>query len=208
MDLLDRFFGLWRCWDPPNAGPRGVSGGDGADDGAARAGGGRVGSRRDGRERLIRIDLIVAPYCARAFAIHGWTGSVMYSRFLRQWGRGGKSHHPLQKVCYPPRRLAAGGGAAVAAAVGGRAAAATGGGRSHKAAAAAGNDVPAVADAGAAAAGRRAAAGNERRGGKRRLLEQPALPPRPPSPHLELRVSGAREEHCSDRGFSLTNHGP
>ena len=82
MDQMDRIFSYWRL---PLAGAGAAAhaalaaasfGGPRWDDEIRRAG-----------ERIVRVDLVVAPWCQRGFALMGWTGSTMYSRILRRWLR-------------------------------------------------------------------------------------------------------------------------
>ena len=82
MDQMDRLFSYWRL-------PLAATGSAAHDALAAASFGGPRWDdeiRRAG-ERIVRVDLVVAPWCQRGFALMGWTGSTFYSRIMRRWLR-------------------------------------------------------------------------------------------------------------------------
>ena len=111
MDQMDKLFAYWRL--PLQTGATGAAltarsfGGPRWDDAV-----------RDAGERIVRVDLVVTPWCQRGFALMGWTGSTMYSRILRRWLRSAE-----YCAVHPRSATTAGGGDAGSDAAGGDAAA-------------------------------------------------------------------------------------
>ena len=69
--------GKWRQWQQ-----RSSRGG-----GGAGAGGGAGGGGRHAHSKLLRVDIVVVPFYQKGFSMIGWTGSVMFNRFLRDFAR-------------------------------------------------------------------------------------------------------------------------